>query len=296
MKKNKPIIDYNIKNWQDSMCVCVLNECKLDSSIGIMYNVQSNSARFIYTLSGIEPKSIDEISNDILEKNQNTEHNNSQINNVDIELMSILENKTTYDKTSTLTNSDTMASMANSTQSHIKNIINTTKHRRQRYCKLNSNYYLLKAPRSDEKIRYTESDMYSIVRTVLFMYCYEMSPNESLNEIINTGEISFDLNQTPNHIKLMNISTMVQLLDSLFGDNFSYVVSRVLIKCLDEYNHLWRFYPYRSKIIFPSARDFVKLARFMNITTFKYSKVTQFMLNNSMDHKVPLQNNIKLLK
>lgn len=220
-----------------------------------MYNLQSNSARFIYTLSAIEP-------NDVLEENKSQ--------------TSILETKTTCDGISTT------LPMSNSIQ--------------RRYCKLNSNYYLLKAPRSDEKIRYTESDMYSIVRTVLFMYCYEMSPNESLNEIINTGEISFDFNQTPNYIKTLNMSIMIQLLDSLFGNNFSYVVGRVLIKCLDEYNHSWRFYPYMSKIILPSARDFVKLARFMNITTFKYSKVTQFILNNSMDHKVPLQNNIKLLK
>ncbi|ATZ81526.1 GrBNV_gp61-like protein [Drosophila innubila nudivirus] len=245
-----------------------------------MYNLQSNSARFIYTLSGIEPQVVDDQSNDVLEE--------TQTNKSRIKQTSILETKTTCDGMSTLP-------MLNSMQSTIENTINPTKQQR-RYCKLNSNYYLLKAPRSDEKIRYTESDMYSIVRTVLFMYCYEMSPNESLNEIINTGEISFDLNQTPNYIKTMNMSIMIQLLDSLFGNNFSYVVGRVLIKCLDEYNHSWRFYPYMSKIILPSARDFVKLARFMNITTFKYSKVTQFILNNSMDHKIPLQNNIKLLK
>jgi len=169
-------------------------------------------------------------------------------------------------------------------------------HYQQKYCKLKTNYYLSKVPRSDEKIRYTETDMYSMVRTVLFMYCYEMTPQESLNEIINTGEITFDMATLPKQIKLLNMTIITELLDSLFGENFSHVIGRVLIKCLDEYRNFWRFYPYIPKITFPSALDFVKMSRFMNITMFKYSQVTQFMLNNTMDHKIPMQNNVKHLQ
>lgn len=163
-------------------------------------------------------------------------------------------------------------------------------------CKLKTNYYLTKVARSDEKIRYTETDMYSLVRTVLFMYCYQISPQESLNEIINTGNITYDYNLIPHNLQLLTLKNAVELLNQLFGDNFANVVSRMVIKCIDEYNYSWRLYPYNSKILFPSALDFIKLARFMNITTFKYSKATQLMLNNSLDHKIPLQSNIKILK
>lgn len=60
------------------------------------------------------------------------------------------------------------------------------------YCRLNSNgFYFSKQARSDEKIRFTEQDIFSIVRTVAFIYVFNVTPDYSILDIINTGIAKF---------------------------------------------------------------------------------------------------------
>ncbi|AUQ43993.1 putative gp61-like protein [Esparto virus] len=304
-----------------------------------MYNIQSNSARFIYTLSATRPDSkyklkriqpeignhhVNSILNDPQSKYikdedfpDDTLKRHDSIANVYLPTTSTTDTcTTTITKTSNITTIPTTnkckssENLANDTK--ISNNQNTphllpsttasaiqisSNILRQPYCKLKNGFYLTKVARSDEKIRYTETDMYSMVRTVLFIHCYGITPMESLTQIINTGEITFECDDFPNQLRQnLTLGIAVQLLDMLFGDGFSTVVSRMVIKCMQEYNCVWRYYPYNSRITCPSALDFIKLARFINTSTFQYSKSTQFMLNNTCDHRIPLQNTIKRLR
>lgn len=289
-----------------------------------MYNLQANSARFIYTLSYLPPESnkTNNVSPDGNMNASNIDLNNKKNNNS--KQINITNNIQDIEPIEGVNNEDDANGNDNNNAFNSQRALQQSNHQQQQqqqqqllprasnsskpsisnltkpiiypYCHLKNNGYLTKVSRSDEKIRYTETDMYAIVRTVLFMYCYKISPNESLDTIITTGELSYTDTNIPNHTQMLDLKTAIELLDSLFGDNFSNVVSRVVIKCINEYKYIWRLYPYASKIVFPSASDFIKLARFVNVSTFAHSKITQFILNNSMDNKIPLQSNVKILK
>lgn len=93
------------------------------------------------------------------------------------------------------------------------------------YCLLNNGYYFMKEARSDEKLRYTESEIRGIVRTVIFMYVFDNGPQESMLELINTGE-PYTPRRTADEMTQLNeldVDTMVDLLDRLFGVGFSVV-------------------------------------------------------------------------
>lgn len=194
-----------------------------------MYNVQANSARFIYTISSTKPTI------------------NSKTENVP-------------------------------------------------FCHLKNGYYFTKESRSDEKMRYTETDMENIVRTILFIYVFERSTESSLLEIINSGQVEYDLERPITFKNYLTLSIMSEILDMLLGDGFSFIVRRVLYKCFKEYNSNWSKYPYVDHIYLPSAVDYLKLARFVNAPLSRYTMPTRFILDNTHDFKVKLQNNVKILK
>lgn len=160
-------------------------------------------------------------------------------------------------------------------------------------CKLKNGLYFSKESRSDEKIRFTESDMYSLVRTVLFMHVYHVGPEESIVDIVNTGEVSYAVDVSiVNHL---TVDIIIELLDSLFGDGFARIVRRVVIKCYNEYCTIWKYYPYNPKLHFPSAADYINLAKFVNITECEYAPCELFIITNSTDYKIPLQQMLKIL-
>lgn len=172
---------------------------------------------------------------------------------------------------------------------YIKNQNNTNQ------CRLKNDCYFSKESRSDEKIRFTETDLSSIVRTVLFMYVFKVSPEESIVEIINTGTVTHTLGE--NFIlNVLTLDIVVGLVDSLFGNGFASVVKRVINKCLNEYNITWKYYPCISNIKYPSAADYINLARFVNVSNCKYGESEKFIITNSTDNKIPLQQSIKILK
>lgn len=194
-----------------------------------MYNVQANSARFIYTISSTKP-TIDPKSENIP------------------------------------------------------------------YCHLKNGFYFTKEPRSDEKMRYTETDMENIVRTILFIYVFEISTESSLLEIITSGQVEYKLDKPINLKNHLSLSLISEILDMLFGDGFSFIVRRVIYKCFKEYISNWSKYPYVEYIYLPSAGDYLKLSRFVNAPLSRYTKPTRFILDNIHDFKIKLQNNVKILK
>lgn len=162
-------------------------------------------------------------------------------------------------------------------------------------CLLKNGFYFSKESRSDEKIRFTETDMYSIVRTILFMHVFNISPNEDIVEIINTGSVSHTIGDEL-MVTSMSLSDMVELLDTMLGEGFSSVSKRVINKCFNEYTICWKYYTCNASIKLPSAADYVNLSKFVNISSCTYGDCERFITTNSTDHKVPLQQTIKMLK
>lgn len=164
------------------------------------------------------------------------------------------------------------------------------------FCHLKNGFYFTKEARSDEKVRYTETDMESIIRTVLFIYVFEVSTEDSLLEIINSGEVTYNLDgpiEIKNNLSMRRIN---EILNMLFGYGFSFIVRRVIYKCFNEYTNVWSKYPYVDSIKLPSAMDYLKLVRFVNAPLSRYTHPTNFILNNTYDFKIKLQNNVKILK
>ena len=164
------------------------------------------------------------------------------------------------------------------------------------YCRLINGFYFAKIPRSDERVRFTEREMLTITRTVLFMYVFNASPNNSMLDMINfnnmdTVEID-DLSIVP---KELTTSTAVHILDTLFGENFSMIVRRPIRMVMMEYIRNWRYYGVGETIQIPSIDDFIKVYRFVNVASPSYSQPTAFVNNNSADHKIHLQKAKKLL-
>lgn len=165
------------------------------------------------------------------------------------------------------------------------------------YCLLNNGYYFMKEARSDEKLRYTESEIRGIVRTVTFMYVFDDGPCESMLELINTGEPytrrRHDPIDRPN--ELLDVNTMIELLDRLFGNGFSVVARHSVTQVYTEYMYDWRYYLYGQTVRAPSTDDFVRVSRFVNVPSCRYSSATDFINDNVTDRRVPLQNNEKIL-
>lgn len=163
-------------------------------------------------------------------------------------------------------------------------------------CILNSNkFWFAKEARSDEKVRFTETELADMIRTILFMYVFNTQPNESLLDIINTGEVTFP-DGVDTEMQQLTVKIADQLIDTLFGRNFAVIAKRALVKCLTEYETVWRNGPFNYvQIKAPSALDIQRLAQFVNVTSPHYSRPTQFINNNSSDNRIPLQNNYKHL-
>lgn len=164
------------------------------------------------------------------------------------------------------------------------------------YAKLHNGFYLKKEARSDEKVRYTESDLHAIVRTVLFIYTFECEPVDSLLEIVNSGQVRYSIPADFRQVNDLNIKIAKDILDRVFGEGFATVTRRVINKCLLEYHNVWQYYPFSMNLKLPSAQDIVKMARFVNASMSTYSSTTLFLLDNTSDNKIPQQSNIKRLR
>lgn len=171
----------------------------------------------------------------------------------------------------------------------------TNNYNQKAFAKLKNGLYFTKEARSDEKVRYTETDIFAIIRTILFIYTFECEPENSLIEIINSGTVEYNLSANFQQINRLNIQIAKDILDNLFGERFTFITRRMVIKCLNEYYKIWQYYPFIQNIHCPSAQDIVKLARFVNASMATYSSNTLFLLENSTDNRLPLQSNTKIL-
>lgn len=166
-----------------------------------------------------------------------------------------------------------------------------------RFALLNNGYYLVRTTRSDEKLRFTEPNMVSIINCILYMILFNISPQSSIFELmidplnINNFTPVSDKFEFNDSVKLCDFC---DILDKLFGVGFSLIARRPIAK-------IWQLWltqlRYKScyRIRTPSVKDYLTLYRFMNVTMTNLSATAELLTFNTNDGRVYLQNAVKKL-
>lgn len=166
------------------------------------------------------------------------------------------------------------------------------------FAKLINGLYFYKVARSDELMRYTETDVRTIIRVILFVYVFSISPNESIIELINTGTFSRwieeeDIDQIVCQELTLEIASYI--LDATLGENFSTVAKHSVALVFEEYMLRWRYFQTGYSVNAPSADDYIRVFRFVNVPLATYTPATRFVNTNTHDHRILLQGTVKSL-
>lgn len=166
----------------------------------------------------------------------------------------------------------------------------------ERFALLHNGYYLTRTTRSDEKLRFTERNLCSMIKCVMFMSLLNASPENSIGELAMTAN---DIKYTaviPNFVfnDVVSLCGFCDLLDHLFGVGFSLIARRTISRI---WQHWLTKYRYVSciKIDGPSPSDYLVLYKFLNVTSPWLSDTAKFITFNSYDGKIFLQNAVKRL-
>lgn len=170
------------------------------------------------------------------------------------------------------------------------------------YALLRNGFYLMKVAKTDEKVRYTYTEMNSIVRCLLFVYAFDHSPRCSMLEMIHSTE-PYDMDEKELQERIirnrgprpLDFEIARLLLDECFGENFSTVTACQVKNVVQEYKRDWRYSVCGAPVRVPSNLDFVLLQRFVNAPLSLYTDSTLFVNTNLRDNKILLQNNPKRL-
>lgn len=166
----------------------------------------------------------------------------------------------------------------------------------ERFALLHNGYYLTRTTRSDEKLRFTECNIRAMVECVLFMSMLNLSPENSLGELAMTDRDVKFTSVTPNFVfdDRVTVCEFCELLDRLFGVGFSLIARRTI-------SQVWRewliHYRYISclKTRGPSAKNYLLLYKFLNVTSPNLSDTAKLATFNDQDGKIFLQNAVKHL-
>lgn len=147
--------------------------------------------------------------------------------------------------------------------------------------RLTNKLYFSKEARSDEKLRFTESEITSILRTLCFTFTFTIIPQNSVIEIINSGDVVYTpiswskLNETTD----ISINEFIRICDGVLGKGFTTIAQRPFQLVYKEYHTVWRFaFSCNQTIYTPSAYDFLLLRQFININSTEYSESEKFIL------------------
>lgn len=167
------------------------------------------------------------------------------------------------------------------------------------YCKLRNSphFYLTKEARSDEKIRFTENYMTSVVRTILFMHAFDTVPENPIDDILYKGVVWYaDTAPTELVNPLHSLVECALILDTLLGEGFSTVCRRPLSEVYNRcWAKEWKYSDYYKQVQMPSALDYVRLIRLVNVTYASHTDCTMFATRNATDLNIKLQQNCKRL-
>lgn len=167
---------------------------------------------------------------------------------------------------------------------------------RRLVCRLRTGAYFYMSSRCDESLNVTETSLTAIVRTALFMYVFSTAPTESMYDMVFTGNVNHEFSKTTRAKTNLELTTVVQVLDTLFGRNFCAIAHRPVTVVYYEYHLKWKLYNYGGPVQAPSARNYIETYRFCRVPVQHMTPVTEFVLSrHNLDHKIPLQQSVKRL-
>lgn len=166
--------------------------------------------------------------------------------------------------------------------------------------------FLRREVRTDEKLRYTESELGAVIRTVLFTYVFgrQVRRCDSLGRIVRTGHVRHRVGGSGDIRRDVTLGTVVALLDGLFGEGFSAVARHSVAHYYDVYRSVWRYHGcgqtahragIQDRTQLPSAADYLAMARFAKAQTVQYAPCVGFLVRSTIDHRAPLQGPVKVL-
>lgn len=162
-----------------------------------------------------------------------------------------------------------------------------SKNPNQRCIQLKNGLFLSKEENSDEKLIYTEKTIENLIKTTMFMFLFNYFPTDSIINMLSTNTATFS--QINFDIPYLSMFEFKELIDSIYGKNFSYICSRPLMKVYNGYRLNWILAKYGKAIKTPSISDFLDLFYFTNTSNTNYTKTVWFFLNNSKDFKYKFQ-------
>jgi len=117
---------------------------------------------------------------------------------------------------------------------------------------------------------------------------------QSILQIVTFGDVDYNFKKLRLKHKLTP-TTIIALLDMLFGDGFAIIVKRPILTVYKEYMTSWRNVPFEKSIAQPSARDIAKVYRFVNTPLSEYTAATRFIVTDINDFKLPQVNYMKVI-
>lgn len=166
----------------------------------------------------------------------------------------------------------------------------------ERFALLHNGYYLTRTTRSDEKLRFTENNIQSMIECIIFMSLLNVSPENSISELSMTANDIKYTGLIPNFTfdDRISLCCFCNLLDRLFGVGFSLIARRTISRVWRQWLTKYR-YASCMKIKGPSPRDYLVLYKFLNVTSPYLSDTTKLMTFNTDDGRIFLQNAVKRL-
>ena len=146
------------------------------------------------------------------------------------------------------------------------------------YCQLKeSGLFFSKEVSSFEKTKYSETEVASIVRCILFVFVFKKAPCRHRFELCQNENLDF-----PSILQGLTITDLVNALDSVMGEGFGRVTKTAVEKIYLEYINCWRYYPCGMDVCVPSEFEFDILIRFVLTTTPHHNDATIFILNHKL--------------
>lgn len=128
------------------------------------------------------------------------------------------------------------------------------------------------------------------------MILFNLSPKDSIYDLMIEPDVTLSTisSRTFTFDDSTTLCDFCEILDKLFGIGFSLIVRRPISKLWWLWLTQYRYYKCKA-IKTPSAKDYLTLYKFLNVTAVNLSKSAELVMFNAYDGKIFLQNAIKSL-
>ena len=143
--------------------------------------------------------------------------------------------------------------------------------------KLRNNLWICKQHKSNSKFGFYESEIFPILRTIAFMFVFQIYPR-------NLDSIFYLANsQGTDAVKLcmenLQLKHLIKLYDCLFGFGFSKMFAKSISNVHREYLSIWQYFNLGVSIRKPSQSEILLIIRFWQIENIEFSSLVSKFVN-----------------